>query len=71
MEEVNNIYQKSLKLRPVERLQLIEMIAGSLDQPDSANEKIWAEEAEQRYLATEKKKIKTFLLDEIISRYKK
>ena len=70
MEVLKDIYQRSLKLRPAERLQLIEMIAESLNSTDEENQNIWVEEAEQRYLALENKKVRTFSLDEIIARYK-
>ncbi|MCB0806733.1 MAG: addiction module protein [Bacteroidales bacterium] len=70
MDVLKDIYQRSLKLRPAERLQLIEMIAESLNNTDEENQSIWKEEAEQRYLALENKKVRTFSLDEIIARYK-
>ena len=64
------LLEEALHLRPVERLQLIEWIAQSLDKPDKKIEQIWAEESERRYKALEEGKVKTIPLDEIIQRYK-
>ncbi len=70
MENIELLFKESLKLRPADRLQLLEMIAVSLDQPDEKTDQIWATEAEQRYQALEKGKVKTIPLDEIIAKYK-
>jgi putative addiction module component (TIGR02574 family) len=70
MENIDSIYQKSLKLWPSERLMLIEQIASSLDTPDSEIEKQWAEEAERRYKAFEEGTVQTISLNEIIEKYR-
>jgi putative addiction module component (TIGR02574 family) len=64
------IFEDALRLRPAERLQLIEMLIRSLNKPDEDIEKIWAEESEKRYKALEEGKVKTIALNEIIERYK-
>lgn len=64
------LLKEALNLRPADRLQLIEWLAESLDQPDERIERIWAEEAEKRYQALIAGKVKTIPLDEIIQRYK-
>jgi len=64
------IFEDALRLRPAERLQLIEMLIRSLNKPDENVEKIWAEESEKRYKALEEGKVKTIALNEIIERYK-
>jgi len=64
------IFEDALRLRPAERLQLIEMLVRSLNKPDENVEKIWAEESEKRYKALEEGKVKTIALNEIIERYK-
>jgi len=64
------LLEEALQLRPVERLQLIEWIAQSLDKPDEKIEQIWAEESERRYKALKEGKVKTIPLNEIIQRYK-
>lgn len=70
MENLDSIYQKSLKLRPSERLVLIERIASSLDNPDKEIEKNWAEEAERRYLASQDGAVQSISLQEIIEKYR-
>jgi len=64
------LFKEALNLRPADRLQLIEWLAESLDQPDERIQRIWAEEAEKRYQALIAGKVKTIPLDEIIQRYK-
>jgi len=70
MENIESIYQKSLKLRPSERLELIERIAASLDSPDKEIEGKWTHEAEKRYEALIEGKVKTISLNDIIEKYK-
>lgn len=65
-----SIFKDALQLRPVEQLQLIEMLTRSLNNPDENIEKIWAEESEKRYKALEEGSIKTITLNEIIEHYK-
>lgn len=43
--------KEALRLRPAERLELIEMLIRSLSKPDENIEKIWTEESEKRYKA--------------------
>ena len=68
--DTNSILKEALHLRPAERLQLIELLTRSLNEPDENIEKIWAEESEKRYKALEEGKIKTIAFNEIIERYK-
>ena len=64
------LFKKALQLRPAEKLQLVGWLAQSLNRPDEKIEQIWADEAEKRYQALKKGKVKTIPLDEIIQRYK-
>ena len=66
----NSVFSDALRLRPAERLQLIEMLTRSLNKPDDNIEKIWAEESEKRYKALAEGKLKTYTVKEIIERYK-
>ena len=61
---------EALKLKPVERLKLMELLSQSLDKPDKEIAKIWAEEAERRYNALRSGKVKTYTISEIVQRYK-
>ncbi len=40
-----------MKLKPEERLGLVEILIRSLDEPDARLDEIWAEEAEKRLAA--------------------
>ena len=51
MELVNKLAQKAIKLRPIERIQLVEAILYSLDKPDPEIEKSWVAESKSRYEA--------------------
>lgn len=66
--DLKKFFKKALNLLHPERLQLIEWLAESLDQPDERIERIWAEEAEKRYEALVAGKVKTIPLDEIIKK---
>jgi len=68
--DTRSLLKDALRLRPAERLQLMELIARSLNKPDENIEKIWAEESEKRYKAIQEGKIRTFSLKEVIERYK-
>ncbi len=66
----NSLYKDALKLRPADRLKLIEMLTESLNRQDEKIEQIWAEEVEKRYSALKAGKVRTINLSEIIERYK-
>jgi putative addiction module component (TIGR02574 family) len=68
--DTKSIFNDALRLRPAERLQLIEMLTRSLNKPDEKIEMIWAEESEKRYKALEAGKLKTIAIKEIVERYK-
>ncbi len=68
--DTKSILTEALHLKPVERLQLIELLTQSLSKPDEDIEKIWAKESEKRYNALKAGKVKSIPLNEIIQRYK-
>ena len=45
------IKEEALKLKPVEKIHLAELLLVSLDKPDSEIEQKWVEESERRYAA--------------------
>jgi putative addiction module component (TIGR02574 family) len=65
-----SLFKEALNLRPVERLQLMEWLAQSLDKPDEKIDRAWAEESEKRAKALYAGKVNTISLNEIIERYK-
>ncbi len=68
--DIKELLKQALQLKPAQRLQLIELLTESLNKPDERIERIWNEEAEKRYEALKKGRIKTILLNEIIQKYK-
>jgi len=60
--------EEALKLNPVEKAHLAELLLISLDRPDSEIEKKWAEESEQRYEAYKKGEIQGIPLDQFVPR---
>jgi putative addiction module component (TIGR02574 family) len=68
--DTKSILKDAMRLRPSERLQLMEMLARSLNKPDENIEKMWAEESEKRYNALKEGKLRTFPLKEVMERYK-
>ncbi|WP_372794342.1 addiction module protein [Pontiella sp.] len=55
---------EALKLKPIERVRLVEKILGSLDRPDPEIEQTWVAESEARYQAFKKGDTKGIPLDE-------
>ena len=69
MESVNNLAQKAIELRPIERIQLVEAILYSLDKPNPDIEKSWVAEAEARYEAFKRGELKTADWEDIKKRH--
>lgn len=65
METVKHLAERAINLKPVERLQLIEVILLSLDKPDAEIEKLWIKEADARYEAYKRGELKSTDWDEI------
>lgn len=58
-------------LTDVEKLYLVDEILQNLDKPDPEIDKIWAEEARQRWEAYKKGKIQTVSYQDVMSKYKR
>lgn len=57
-------------LTDVEKLHLVDEILDNLDKPDPEIDRIWAEEARQRWEAYKKGKIQTLSYQDVMSKYK-
>ncbi|SFF25514.1 addiction module protein, partial [Nitrosomonas sp. Nm166] len=55
----------AMKLKPEERLTLVEGLIQSLDEPDKRLDEIWAEESERRLKAYREGKLEGIPLEEI------
>ena len=58
------------KLSADERLELVEDILASLDEPDPAIDRLWAKEAEERLAAYRRGEIKAVPLQEVLAKYR-
>ena len=59
------IVESACKLRPVERLQLIDALMDSLDEPDPAIESAWAAEAQDRLAAYDRGELSAAPIEEL------
>jgi len=66
----DKILKDALALKPAEKAELIDKLLSSLDKPDMELETAWAEEAESRIDAYERREIKTVALEKVLERYK-
>jgi putative addiction module component (TIGR02574 family) len=57
------------KLRPEERMEVVERILDSLDQPDATLDALWTKEAEDRLAAYRRGEIKAVALSDVIAKY--
>lgn len=60
---------QAAKLPPQERMEVVERILDSLDQPDAALEALWAQEADDRLAAYRRGEIKAVALSDVIAKY--
>ena len=64
------ILESARKLRPVERLQLIDALMDSLDEPDPAIEAAWAAEAQDRLAAYQRGELPLSDLAPVLAKYR-
>jgi len=57
------------KLRPEERMEVVERVLDSLDEPDATLEALWATEADDRLAAYRRGEIKAVALSDVIAKY--
>jgi putative addiction module component (TIGR02574 family) len=62
-----DLLKKALKLKPAEKFILVEGILRSLDEPDSAIDQIWTEEAVKRLKAYRKGNLEGIPMEEIFN----
>lgn len=58
-----------VQLPPEERMQVVERILDSLDEPDAALDALWAKEADDRLTAYRRGEVKAVALSEVIAKY--
>jgi putative addiction module component (TIGR02574 family) len=62
---LEELLKEALKLKPQDRLAVVDGILRSLDQPDASIDTIWAEEAERRLTAYRAGKLPGIPMEEI------
>jgi len=60
---------QAAQLPPAERMEVVERILDSLDQPDATLDAMWAKEADDRLAAYRRGEIKAVALSDVIARY--
>ncbi len=60
---------QAAKLPPEERMEVVERILDSLDQPDAALDALWAKEADDRLAAYRRGEVKAVALSDVIAKY--
>jgi putative addiction module component (TIGR02574 family) len=69
-EATKKLSIEAAKLLPEERMELVDEILVSLDQPDERIDRLWAKEAEDRLVAYRRGEIKAVDLEEVLAKYK-
>lgn len=68
--KVQSIVNQALSLNSIDRIAIAERLLNSLDTPDAAIDKIWAEEAEARIDAYESGEIESVSAKSVFGKYK-
>ena len=71
MLAIEQIFTEISPLKPLDKLQLIEKILNSLNQPNKSIEDIWANEAENRIKAYDNGLISVVNEDDVFGKYKR
>lgn len=60
---------QAVKLSPQERIEVVERILDSLDEPDAALDALWAKEADDRLAAYRRGEVKAVALSKAVGKY--
>ena len=66
-----NLLKDALSLEAASRVELVDELLASLDQPDKALDELWAVEAESRIDAYDRGETASLSVHEVMARYKK
>lgn len=58
------------KLSPLIRLELVDAILSSLDEPDREADRLWSQEAEERLAAYRRGDMKAISLEDVLAKYR-
>ena len=68
-EAAKKLSAQARKLSASERIDLVDSILASLDEPDPNIDRFWAKEAEERLAAYRRGEIKAVPLQEVLAKY--
>ena len=60
---------QAVQLPPDERMEVVERILDSLDEPDASLDALWAKEADDRLAAYRRGEVRAVALSEVIAKY--
>lgn len=60
---------QAAQLSPAERVDLVERILDSLDEPDASLDALWAKEADDRLAAYRRGEVRAVALSDVIAQY--
>jgi putative addiction module component (TIGR02574 family) len=69
-EATKTLSVEARKLSPAERIDLVDDILASLDEPDPNIDRLWAKEAEERLAAYRRGEIRAIPLEEVLAKYR-
>jgi putative addiction module component (TIGR02574 family) len=69
-ETAKKLSAQARKLPASERIELVDSILASLDEPDPAIDQLWIKEAEERLAAYRRGEIKAVSLEEALAKYR-
>jgi len=68
-DAAKKLSSQARKLSASERIELVDSILASLDEPDPGIDQLWAKEAEERLAAYRRGEIKAVPLQEVLAKY--
>jgi putative addiction module component (TIGR02574 family) len=69
-QSAETLSAQAAKLPPEERVEVVERILDSLDQPNVTLDALWAKEADDRLAAYRRGEIKAVALSDVIAKYR-
>jgi putative addiction module component (TIGR02574 family) len=69
-ESTKTLSAEARKLSPAERIDLVDDILASLDEPDPNIDQLWAKEADERMAAYRRGEIRAIPLEEVLAKYR-
>ncbi|MBF0284094.1 MAG: addiction module protein [Magnetococcales bacterium] len=67
-KQTAEIVEETRQLPPAERLEVVDAILDSLDQPDPEIDRLWLQEIKERMEAFRKGEMEAFPMDEVMAR---